>query len=60
MNGCAGDFSVYLDVVHDMNHDQINTAIDMFKAGDSTRSMIRFQPREAMAVNSLPGQIVLQ
>lgn len=53
-----GEFSVDPYITHHMNHNQINTAFDLLKAGESIRSVIHFQPDETMTVNSLPGQIV--
>ena len=53
-----GDFSVDPYITHHMHHNQINTAFDLLKAGKSIRSVIHFQPKETMTVNSLPGEIV--
>ncbi|MBO6891620.1 MAG: S-(hydroxymethyl)glutathione dehydrogenase/class III alcohol dehydrogenase [Roseibium sp.] len=53
-----GDFSVDPYITHHMNHEQINTAFDLLKAGESIRSVIHFRPSETLTVNSLPGQIV--
>ena len=51
-------FSVDPYITHHMNHNQINTAFDLLKAGESIRSVIHFQPDQTMTINSLPGQIV--
>ena len=53
-----GDFSVDPYITHHMNHNQINTAFDLLKAGESIRSVIHFQPNDTMTVNSLPGEIL--
>ena len=53
-----GDFSVDPYITHHMKHDQINTAFDLLKAGESIRSVVHFQPADTMSVNSLPGKIV--
>lgn len=53
-----GDFDVDPYITHNMDHDQINTAFDLLKAGKSIRSVIHFQPNETMKVNNLPGIIV--
>ena len=41
-----------------MNHNQINTAFDLLKAGKSIRSVVHFQPGDTMRVNALPGEII--
>jgi S-(hydroxymethyl)glutathione dehydrogenase/alcohol dehydrogenase len=53
-----GDFSVDPYITHHMSHEQINTAFDLLKAGESIRSVIHFRPSDTLTVNSLPGQIV--
>ncbi|MEM9794795.1 MAG: zinc-binding dehydrogenase, partial [Pseudomonadota bacterium] len=53
-----GDFDVDPYITHHMHHEQINTAFDLLKAGESIRSVIHFEPEETMTVNSLPGTIV--
>ncbi|MEM1361727.1 MAG: S-(hydroxymethyl)glutathione dehydrogenase, partial [Pseudomonadota bacterium] len=45
-------------ITHHMHHDQINTAFDLLKAGESIRSVIHFRPQETMTVNTLPGEVV--
>ena len=41
-----------------MNHDNINTAFDLLKAGKSIRSVIHFRPEETMVGDDLPGEII--
>ncbi|SNT75399.1 S-(hydroxymethyl)glutathione dehydrogenase/class III alcohol dehydrogenase [Paracoccus seriniphilus] len=53
-----GDFDVDPYITHNMTHEQINTAFDLLRAGESIRSVIHFQPSETMLVNNLPGVIV--
>ncbi|MEM6415880.1 MAG: S-(hydroxymethyl)glutathione dehydrogenase/class III alcohol dehydrogenase [Pseudomonadota bacterium] len=53
-----GDFDVDPYITHNMSHDKINTAFDLLKAGKSIRSVIHYQPRDTMTVNSLPGEII--
>ncbi len=55
-----GDYSIDPYITHHMTHNQINTAFDLLKAGESIRSVIHFRPEETMLVNSLPGKIVAQ
>lgn len=50
-----GDFDVDPYITHNMEHDQVNTAFDLLKAGKSIRSVIHFRPNETMRVNNLPG-----
>lgn len=40
-----------------MAHDQINTAFDLLRRGESIRSVIHFQTQDTM-VGDLPGEIV--
>ncbi|CUH80528.1 S-(hydroxymethyl)glutathione dehydrogenase [Tritonibacter multivorans] len=54
-----GDFSVDPYITHHMNHDNINTAFDLLKAGKSIRSVIHFRPEETMVGDDLPGEIIL-
>lgn len=53
-----GDFDVDPYITHNMAHEQINTAFDLLHAGESIRSVIHYQPRETMLVNTLPGKII--
>lgn len=53
-----GDFSVDPYITHHMKHDQINTAFDLLKAGQSIRSVVHFRPGDTMTTNTLPGEIV--
>jgi S-(hydroxymethyl)glutathione dehydrogenase/alcohol dehydrogenase len=53
-----GDFSVDPYITHHMNHDNINTAFDLLKAGKSIRSVIHFRPEETMVGDDLPGEII--
>jgi S-(hydroxymethyl)glutathione dehydrogenase/alcohol dehydrogenase len=53
-----GDFDVDPYITHHMQHDQINTAFDLLKAGESIRSVVHFRPGDTMTVNTLPGKIV--
>ncbi len=53
-----GDFDIDPYITHHMQHDQINTAFDLLKAGESIRSVVHFRPGETMTVNTLPGKIV--
>ena len=53
-----GEFDIDPYITHHMTHDQINTAFDLLKAGESIRSVVHFRENETMTVNSLPGKIV--
>ncbi|TVQ53076.1 MAG: S-(hydroxymethyl)glutathione dehydrogenase/class III alcohol dehydrogenase [Rhodobacteraceae bacterium] len=54
----SGAFDIDPYITHNMTHEQINTAFDLLKAGQSIRSVIHFRPDETMRHNALPGVIV--
>ncbi|MGA1834136.1 S-(hydroxymethyl)glutathione dehydrogenase/class III alcohol dehydrogenase [Rhizobium wenxiniae] len=52
-----GEINVDPYITHHMQHEQINTAFDLLKAGEAIRSVIHFRPDDTM-ISPLPGKII--